>query len=604
MELFFEKLHGAVSAQGERLSRSRSLREALTRFDRKRTELDATLDAYIQSARTTIGQAEEKGMVLSMNPDASLREATDLIRQMFETRLPVLYRGEELRTYLTALQDTAKSFLLDNETEALDRLQQSFTEQSEIIVSRLKRLKRRLETDEILRIYETLVVQFQEVFDLALGERGLFGAHRQLLDSQAAIRKLQKDLEEVTLAFKTDIASVLDTSNELGLTVQDITKQHAGKAQLYIGIIVLIGFVAGVLEALLIIASITRPLNRLKQLVHDVEKTSDFSLRSDSSDHDEVGQTSSAFNTHMARIQAALADVNTVMASVARGDFSRSVLSRQDGDLDSLKRSVNDSIELLSQTIAGVITIGAHVDDKADALSGSAEKFRVSSRNQVESLKTMAQAMDEIESMARDNETRAAQVLEFSGRAITEVSNGNAQMNDMLLSMKKIQATGADVGNAIKVIDDIASQTHLLALNAAIEAVRVGEIGRGFAVVAQEVRNLAARSARAARESNDLILKSMEEVKKGMVNADQTASALGEIHKTVEQVNGLVTSISSSSSEQSSRIKNTNAGISRMNDTFAKDSTVVEETVAAVGELKQESGNLQKVLERFVLKTR
>ncbi|MFH1154153.1 MAG: methyl-accepting chemotaxis protein [Pseudomonadota bacterium] len=601
-DLFFENLHLAESSQSLKLGQIRTIKETLARFNQKRSQLDESLEAYIQSARTSIGQAEEKGMVLAMNPEAALLDATDLIKQMFEKTLPVLYKGDELRTFLTILQDLTKSFLLETETPAMDTIQQSFMENTEKITSRLKRLKRKLETDEILKIYETVVTQFDELFTLVLGEQGLFAAHRKLLEHQNSIKQLQASLEDVTRKFKAEITSVLEKSNEINHQVQDTTGNRVRTAQFYIGIIVLIGFIAGVSGAVIIIASIIKPLNRLRQIVHEVEKTSDFSLRSDLAVEDEVGQTSSAFNAHMARIQTALSDVNTVMASISKGNFSKSVLSQQDGDLDLLKQSINESIKLLSQTIEGVITVGSHVGAKADTLSESTTNLKKSAIHQAENLKSISLSMDEIESMAKNNENSAVQVLEFSDRAISEVNSGNRQMSDMLLSMKKIEETGSDVGNAIKIIDDIASQTHLLALNAAIEAVRVGEVGRGFAVVAQEIRALAGRSAKAAKDSDALIKKSIEEVKKGMENADHTAAALSEIYETVERVNRLVNAISDASVEQSSRIKNTNLSVARMNEAIVKDSVVVEETVAAVDELKKESTDLQGVLGRFILK--
>jgi len=537
-----------------------------------------------------------------MTSDATVKDATDLISHMFGSSLPVLYKGSELRTYLTNLQDYTKSYLLESDLETLDPVQDSFKKLAKKIKSRLKRLKRKLKNDEIVNIYNNMILGFDDLFSIVLAEDGLFAFHKASLVVNSDIKDLQKQLENVTGNFKKEISLVLEKSSQINRDVQNTTKNRVKTAQFYIGIIVVIGFIAAASGGIAIIRTITKPLYELKKIVLEVESSSDFSLRADSSNQDEVGQTTKAFNSHMERIQSALYDVNIVMKSVSEGDFSESVMSRQDGDLKQLKKSINNSIELLSKTIEGVIDISRNVDQKTDELSDSAMVFKKSTSDQTRNLKKISSAMDEIETMAKGNENNASQVREFSDKAINEVNSGNEQMHEMLLSMKKIEETGSDVGKAIKVINDIASQTHLLALNAAIEAVRVGEIGKGFAVVAQEVRDLAGRSAKAAKDTDNLIKKSILEVKKGKENADHTAEALNEINKTVEKVNDLVSSISSASVEQSSRIENTNISISTMNDTIIQDSAIVEQTVSAVHNLKDQSKELQDVLGRFTLK--
>ncbi len=165
--------------------------------------------------------------------------------------------------------------------------------------------------------------------------------------------------------------------------------------------------------------------------------------------------------------------------------------------------------------------------------------------------------------------------------------------------MKAIDENSSNVTKVIKVIDEIAFQTNLLALNAAVEAARAGKYGKGFAVVAEEVRNLAGRSAVAAKETNDLIEKSITEVANGVKKADETAAVLVSISDSVAKVNDLVGEIAASSQEQSSNIAEINKGLATMNDVVQQNSSISEETAAASEELSGQSTELQSLMGKF-----
>ncbi len=195
----------------------------------------------------------------------------------------------------------------------------------------------------------------------------------------------------------------------------------------------------------------------------------------------------------------------------------------------------------------------------------------------------------------------AIEVKSISSQAIEEVVNGNNQMDLMVQAMHEIKSTSTEVANAITMINDIASQTKLLALNAHIESARAGSAGKGFAVVAEEVRNLADRSSLAAIETGRLINNAMEEVEKGVVNADQTASVLSTIHAIVEKVNHLVEEISKSSMEQNKNIEAISAGLSEMNEAVSQNSYIAKETAEAYSILSELSSLMKNSLEKFNL---
>jgi len=294
-------------------------------------------------------------------------------------------------------------------------------------------------------------------------------------------------------------------------------------------------------------------------------------------------------------------DVDEVMSGVSNGDLTRRITVETEGNLVSLKQSINSTLDMLGKTLSQVMSAAHQIESGTSQVSSAAQSLASGASEQAGSLEEISSSMNEIGSKAKTNSENAQQANVLSDRTSSEVEQGNAQMEAMLISMNKIKETSSDVAKVIKVIDEIAFQTNLLALNAAVEAARAGKYGKGFAVVAEEVRNLASRSADAAKDTTELIETSIAEVANGANNADQTAEMLKGFVESVTKVTAIVSEITAASQEQASGAVEINTGLNQVNDVVQQNSSISEETASASEELSSQAELLMNLMKEFKL---
>ncbi len=354
-----------------------------------------------------------------------------------------------------------------------------------------------------------------------------------------------------------------------------------------------------VLVLLFVNRILTRPVQRLIRLMTKLAEGK-FDEQFNIGNNDEIGEMGNSMNVLIKSLQSVFESIGDVMGGVEKGDLSKQITIELKGDLNEIKSRINQSISMLSSTIETVKDTSESVETSAKELSNSAELLSGSAAKQAATLEEISSSIAEIENHSKKNTEFSQEAKEISSGTLEMVNRGNLQMEEMQESMNQINSTSMDVTKIIKVIDEIAFQTNLLALNAAVEAARAGKYGKGFAVVAEEVRNLAARSAEAAKNTSSLIESSMKEVELGVDRAGQTAGILKEIVTEVEKSNDLVSRIAEASREQSLGISEILKGISQVNDSVQQNSAISEQTATSSEVLLNQSTNLQREIEKFV----
>ncbi|WP_295899306.1 aerotaxis transducer Aer2 [uncultured Vibrio sp.] len=288
-----------------------------------------------------------------------------------------------------------------------------------------------------------------------------------------------------------------------------------------------------------------------------------------------------------------------VMSDVADGNLKESMSDEYNGEFGRLANAVNTSIvnlrnmaEKITTSSARVATASTEIADGNDDLSQRVEA-------QAANLEETAASMEEMTATVRQNADNAKGANDLADDAATKAGKGGAVVGQAVEAMSDINNASKKIADIIGVIDEIAFQTNLLALNAAVEAARAGEQGRGFAVVAGEVRNLAQRSAAAAKEIKGLINDSVEKVDEGTRLVDESGATLKEIVDAVAKVTELIAQIASSSVEQSTGIDEINRAIATMDEMTQQNASLVEETSAASQSLKDEGKVLLNLMNFF-----
>ena len=305
-------------------------------------------------------------------------------------------------------------------------------------------------------------------------------------------------------------------------------------------------------------------------------------------------------NSLMDAVARPISEVGSVVGAMSRGDLREQMAGEYGGQFLELREALNGCVSTLSETVSRIRSASTSITSAAGEISQGNTDLSQRTEEQASSLEQTAASIEELTSTVTQNADNAREASQLAVSAREQATRGGDVVQNAVVAMGAINESSKKISDIIGVIDEIAFQTNLLALNAAVEAARAGEQGRGFAVVASEVRNLAQRSAGAAKEIKTLINDSVRKVDEGSKLVNASGATLGEIVSSVKRVADIISEIAAASAEQSSGIDQVNKAIGQMDQVTQQNAALVEEAAAAAESLDEQARGLLDSMSFFV----
>ncbi|VAW46799.1 Methyl-accepting chemotaxis protein I (serine chemoreceptor protein) [hydrothermal vent metagenome] len=328
-------------------------------------------------------------------------------------------------------------------------------------------------------------------------------------------------------------------------------------------------------------------------------KEGQYSARVTSEIPGELNEMKVAINAALSNLEAGINEINKVMGAQAQGDLVLRVQGQYQGALGELTQAINHSSIQMASVISDVKNTANTVKVAASEVAQGSDSISDRSQSQAASLEETSASIEQMTAVINQATDLADQASSLANEAIISSQKGSEVMSETVSAMERIYEVSISINDIISLIDNIAFQTNLLALNAAVEAARAGEHGRGFAVVASEVRNLAGRSADAAKDIKILIEKTNTEVSVGTELVKSSGDALNEINQQVGEVSTMVSEMARGSKEQALGIDQINIAMGSLDQATQENAALVEETASAAVQMTNDADVLAEVVDKF-----
>ena len=538
------------------------------------------------------------GIIALDNMDHSYSEAIDTHGK------PLAIMATALSDLQNTTADMRDAILFADNTAMFNEIESSALADLKTFEDEIKLYLQTVYRADALALIEKAMKTYNETYKPAL--------MRIFEEARSGLVSLEMMEEEVT-ATKGAIEDMVETfvkTMEIKMDVLDQTNiDNTRVSDMMFKVILGIGLLSAVTAVFLglyLSGLISKPLRPLTTFMVKAAGTGDLFLAQSDKDiigsmatvKDEIGQVINAAAGFVGRVT----EVSQKLETIAGGDLTPEIELLS--DRDTMGKSLKYMIDNLNDMFGEINASTGQVSTGSKQVADGAQSLAQGSTEQAASIQELSSSIAEIAQKTKDNQEMADKAALLSGTIMESAERGSRQMDGMIQAVRDINDASNSIGKIIKTIDDIAFQTNILALNAAVEAARAGQHGKGFAVVAEEVRNLAAKSAEAAKDTAGLIENSMEKAELGSRIAGETAESLTEIVSGINESSQLISDIAKSSEEQASGISQINIGIDQVAQVVQQNSATAEESAASSEEMSGQSAILEGLIGQFKLKER
>lgn len=452
-------------------------------------------------------------------------------------------------------------------------------------------------SDEMTRLQE-LINQFnsvsEELFKLCINLR-----------NDVATGMYFKSFEPLLVESQEIVTSISTQAEQYAAEIYDSTMSTVGGVKAVLIVVCIFTFILTVWIALSVTKTLVVPIDQLEQVA---KALSEGKLKGSSAlvpyeSKDELGQLAADMRFSMDTLDSYVAEISDILHQLATGDLTIPFKDITDylGDFSSIKTSMATILKSFNNTITDIYNASLQVDVGSEQVSSGAQALSQGATEQASAVEQLSATVAEVSDHVNMNAENAVNASKMSNEAGAGVVESNQYMQQLMGAMGEIDRTTGEIEKIIKTIEDIAFQTNILALNAAVEAARAGAAGKGFAVVADEVRSLAAKSAEAAKNTNDLIGSTVGAVKNGMNVASQTDHALRMVVEKASTVDAKITEIAKVSEEQAEKIAQISDGIEQIASVIHNNSATAEQSAAASEELAGQATVMKELIGKFKL---
>lgn len=401
-----------------------------------------------------------------------------------------------------------------------------------------------------------------------------------------------------------DIEKILVSFSSIQHSFSEGQKQEAesliSRTWILIAIFLIISLAAAILIAYKIRNFILVPIKEINFVYKEMSE-GNLSTEITYDNRDELGSMAQNIKKTNAIITSYIHDITEKLNLLSQGDLQFSMDLDYVGDFNAIKQAIAKTVSSLNQTLFLIDTAAGQVNTGTKQVSSGAQALAAGSTEQASSIEELSAALTSIAAQAGQNSENVKQAAQYVAQTSENVKNGGAHMKQLTDAMDNIGSASSQITNITKVIEDIAFQTNILSLNAAIEAARAGTAGKGFSVVADEVRNLAAKSAEAAKQTAELIEHSVTTVEEGTQITKKTAHILADIDETTGLISNIVNNINTASAQQAASIEEVRIGLEQVSAVVQTNAATAEENSAASEEMSAQAHALREEVQKFRL---